>query len=212
MTTLPPAASPAPDLSAQPGFSSWLRFALLWLVLGGLAYPALTTVTAHTLFPRQANGSLLTKNGRVVGSALVGQPFRGEAYFIGRPSAAGTGYDPVNVSGSNLAVSNPALRERVQAAAQAIAAREGVTPGQIPADLLTASGSGIDPHISPAGADLQVARVARARGLDAAQVRALVTQATERAPLGLGQRGVNVLRLNLALDALAPAAQPGQAP
>lgn len=194
-----PSTHPDPSTPA-PGLSSWLRFSLTWLVLGGLAYPAITTLTAGALFPRQAQGSLIESGGRVVGSALVGQPFTGERYFSGRPSAAGAGYDPVNASGSNLAASNPALRERVQASAREIAAREGIAPSAIPADLVTASGSGLDPHISPAGAEIQVARVARARGLSGARVRELVAAATERAPLGLGQPGVNVLRLNLALD------------
>lgn len=195
MTTLPESPSPA-----RPAFLTWLRFALAWLVLGGLLYPAVTTLFAGALFPRQANGSLIERSGRVVGSALVGQPFSGERYFIGRPSAAGAGYDPVNASGSNLAVSNPALRERAQATAREIAAREGVALGAIPGDLLTASGSGLDPHISPAGAELQVPRIARVRGLSEARVRELVAGATERGALGLGQSAVNVLRLNLALD------------
>lgn len=192
------------DTAAQPGLSTWLRFALLWLLLCGLAYPAVTTLLAGSLFPAQANGSLITRNGQVVGSALVGQTFSGAGDFIGRPSAAGGGYDPVNASGSNLAPSNPELRRRVQALSAELAAREGIPATQIPADLLTASGSGLDPHISPAGAEIQVARVARARGLSEQQVRELVTSATERGPLGLGGVGVNVLRLNLALDAAAP--------
>ncbi|WP_394649746.1 potassium-transporting ATPase subunit KdpC [uncultured Deinococcus sp.] len=194
--------TPSPtDTAPQPGFLAWLRFTLLWLALVGLLYPLVTTLAAGSLFPRQANGSLIEQGGKVVGSALVGQTFTGDTYFIGRPSAAGAGYDPMGASGSNLAVSNPALRERAQASAKEIAAREDVAASQIPVDLLTASGAGLDPHISPAGAELQVARVARARGLDAAQVRALVAANTETGALGLGQPGVNVLRLNLALDA-----------
>lgn len=199
MTVLPN----SPASARQPGPASWLRFALVWLVLGGFVYPLVTTLTAGALFPQQAQGSLTLRGGQVVGSALVGQTFTGDEYFSGRPSAAGAGYDPVNASGSNLAPSNPALRERAQATAQEIAAREGVRVGQLPADLLTASGSGLDPHVSPAGAELQVARVARARGLSEARVRGLVAANTERGPLGLGQPGVNVLRLNLALDDLA---------
>jgi K+-transporting ATPase ATPase C chain len=189
------------DAAPQPGVLSWLRFTLLWLALAGLLYPLVTTLAAGALFPRQANGSLIEQGGKVVGSALVGQTFTGNTYFVGRPSAAGAGYDPTNASGSNLAVSNPALRERAQAGAREIAARENVAASQIPVDLLTTSGAGLDPHISPAGAELQVARVARVRALDAAQVRALVAANTERGALGLGQPGVNVLRLNLALDA-----------
>ena len=109
MTTESLSAAPAStDLAPQPGFLSWLRFTLLWLVLAGLLYPLVTTLAAGSLFPRQANGSLIEQGGRVVGSALVGQTFTGDTYFIGRPSAAGAGYDPTNASGSNLAVSNPA--------------------------------------------------------------------------------------------------------
>ena len=168
------------------------------MLAGGL-YPVVTTLISGAIFPAQANGSLITQNGKVVGSSLIGQPFSGEQYFIGRPSAAGNGYDPTAASGSNLAGSNPALRQRVQADSQAIAKREGVTPAQIPADLVTASGSGLDPHISPEGAAIQVGRVARARNLSVAQVRQAVAAATEPAGL-IGQERVNVLRLNLALD------------
>lgn len=203
MTTLPDMTRPETP-ARQPGLLSWLCFSLTWLVLGGLVYPLVTTLVAGTLFPRQAQGSLIEQNARVLGSSLIGQAFSGDRYFIGRPSAAGAGYDPVNASGSNLAISNPALRERVQATAREIARREGIPVTQIPADLLTASGSGLDPHISPAGADLQVARVARARGLTEARVRELIASNTERGPLGLGQPGVNVLRLNLALDGARP--------
>ena len=121
---------------------------------------------------------------------------------MGRPSAAGDGYNPTSVSGSNLAVSNPSLRERATATSAEIAAREGVTPEQIPADLIAASGSGVDPHISPEAAALQVSRVAEARGLTVEQVQTLVAEHTERNALGLGMPAVNVLGLNLALDGL----------
>jgi len=204
--TTPPVSEPnqiLPDLDSRGGNPlTWLGFAILTFLLAGLLYPAATTLIAGAIFPSQAGGSLITVNGQVVGSALIGQPFSGERYFIGRPSAAGTGYDPTSASGSNLAVSNPALRTRVQTDSAAIAERENVSADRIPADLVTASGSGLDPHISPAGAALQVARVARARGLSSEQVRALVGAATEKGLLGLGQPGVNVLELNLALDAL----------
>lgn len=189
-----------PSLS-QPGPGSWLRFSLFWLVACGLAYPVVTTLTAGALFPAQANGSLITRGGQVVGSALVGQTFTGDRYFIGRPSAAGAGYDPVNASGSNLAPSNPALRERVAATSAEIAAREDVPASRIPADLVTASGGGLDPHISPAGAAVQVARIAWVRDLSEDRVRELIAANTQVGVLGLGQPGVNVLRLNLALDA-----------
>ncbi|ADH65297.1 hypothetical protein Mesil_3493 (plasmid) [Allomeiothermus silvanus DSM 9946] len=172
------------------------RFTAVFLLLCGLLYPVLTTWLARGLFPHQAEGSLIVKDGRVLGSELLGQPFSGARYFIGRPSAAG--YDPRVAAGSNLAVSNPALRERVRQDAQAIAQREGVRPEQIPPDLLAASGSGLDPHISPESARLQVARVAKARGLSPQAVQQMVDQYTERGLLG--QPRVNVLRLNLALD------------
>ncbi|MFT2720454.1 potassium-transporting ATPase subunit KdpC [Deinococcus sp. A31D244] len=207
MTTLPESRPEPLDPSPagpQPGLLSWLRFGALWIAVCGLAYPAVTTLLGGGLFPAQANGSLITRGTQVVGSALVGQTFTGDGYFIGRPSAAGSGYDPVNASGSNLAPSNPALRERAQALSRQIAAREGVSADRIPPDLLTASGSGLDPHISPAGAQLQVPRVARARGLSRDAVLNLIAGATERDALGLGQPGVNVLRLNLALNAAAP--------
>jgi len=207
--TIPPVSKPdqiLPDLNSRGGnLLTWISFAILTFVLAGLLYPVVTTLIAGAIFPSQANGSLITVDGKVVGSALIGQSFSGDRYFIGRPSAAGSGYDPTSASGSNLASSNPALQERVQTDSAAIAKREGVSTAQIPADLVTASGSGLDPHISPAGAAIQVARVARARGLSAEQVQALITKATQKGVLGLGQPGVNVLKLNLALDAAAPA-------
>ncbi len=209
MTTLNEPVQPAtPDTShldsGGGSLRTWLAFTALTFVLGGVLYPVVTTLISGAVFPAQANGSLITQNGRVVGSVLVGQPFSGEQYFIGRPSAAGSGYNPTAASGSNLAASNPALRQRVQADSAAIAEREGVTPAQIPADLVTASGSGLDPHISPQGAAIQVARVARVRNLSAAQVRRAVAAATEAAGL-IGQDRVNVLRLNLALDGVQTA-------
>ncbi|WP_424949667.1 potassium-transporting ATPase subunit KdpC [Deinococcus sp.] len=203
MTTLnePAPETDFPALDTKGGaFGTWLLFTVLTFGLGGLLYPVVTTLVSGAIFPAQANGSLITSQGKVVGSSLVGQPFSGNRYFIGRISAAGNGYDPTAASGSNLAGSNPALRQRVQADSAAIAGREGVKAAQIPADLVTASGSGLDPHISPEGAAIQVARVARARGLSAAQVQAAVQAATEAGGL-LGQNRVNVLRLNLDLDA-----------
>ena len=195
--------TPAPEdypLDTRGGsFGPWVAFTVLTFVLGGLVYPAVTTLVAGAVFPAQAGGSLITAQGKVVGSSLVGQPFSGDRYFIPRISAAGNGYDPTAASGSNLAGSNPALRARVQADSAAIAKREGVQPSQIPADLVTASGSGLDPHISPQGAAIQVARVARTRGLSTAQVQVAVAAATESAGL-IGQARVNVLKLNLALD------------
>ena len=193
MTSPVSAPTPRPDSPLAP-----LRFAVVLVVVFGLLYPLVVTLLGGALFPSQANGSLITRNGAVVGSSLIGQTFSGARYFIGRPSAAGAGYDPTSASGSNLAPSNPDLKKRVQADAATIARREGVPGSQIPVDLVTASGSGLDPDISPEGAALQVRRVAQARGLTEAQVRAAVERHTNRSPLGPAR--VNVLALNLDLD------------
>lgn len=181
------------------------------LVLG-VGYTALITGIGQLALPAQANGSLVTDAaGTVVGSALIGQSFTdadGAAlpqYFQSRPSAAGAGYDGAASSGSNLGPENPDLVASIAERRQAVAELEGVDPASVPVDALTASGSGLDPHISPAYAALQVARVARARGLDEGEVRALVAAHTTGPDLGyLGEPRVNVLELNLALDALKP--------
>lgn len=182
----------------------WLRFALFFSFICGLSYPVVTTLAGGALFPAQANGSLIVREGRVVGSALVGQPFSGARYFIPRPSAAGEGYDPMSAAGSNYAVSNPDLRARAQATSSLVTDREGVAAAQIPVDLIAASGSGMDPHISPEAAQLQLPRVANARGLPETRVAELIRENTMQSPLGLGQPGVNVLELNLSLDAQTP--------
>lgn len=180
-----------------------LRAAIVFLIVCGGVYPFFTTVVVGGLFPHQSTGSLVERDGRVVGSALVGQRFVSVHYFHSRPSAAG--HDPFAVSGSNLAPSNPDLRERIEADAARIARLEGVAPGQIPVDLLAASGGGIDPHISPQAAAIQVDRVARSRGLTPAEIEAQVQRFTDGPSLGIfGQPRVNVLLLNLALDDIAP--------
>jgi len=177
---------------------------LLMTVITGIAYPLLVTGLAQAVFPVQANGSLLAKDGKPIGSALIGQPFTASKYFWGRPSATvPQAYNGSASNGSNLGPTNPALADAVR---QRIAALQAADPGNtapIPVDLVTASGSGLDPEISPAAAQYQLARVARARGLPLAEVQALVARCTRGRQLGvLGEPRVNVLELNLALDAL----------
>jgi K+-transporting ATPase ATPase C chain len=183
-----------------------VRTAIVMLVLlsavTGLAYPAIVTVVAQVVFPHQANGSLIVKDGKAVGSRLIGQPFDDPKYFWSRPSA--TSPHPYNAgasSGSNLGPTNPALQEAVKGRVEALRAADPDNTAPVPVDLVTASGSGLDPHISPAAALYQVGRVAQARQLDVAAVRRLVEQHTEGRQFGfLGERRVNVLALNLTLD------------
>lgn len=178
-----------------------VTFALM--VITGLVYPGLVTGLAQLLFPRQANGTLVTVNGRVVGSLLIGQTFAGARYFHARPSAAGNGYDDTLSGGTNLGPTSAKLDTLVVGAVDSAVKLDHWVKGQIPADLATASGSGLDPDISPASAEGQVARVARVRGLPEATVRALVARHTKGRTLGmLGEPRVNVLWLNLALDSL----------
>lgn len=198
----------------QPGFSQnpaessanlrpALGLALVMLAICGGIYSAAVTGISGALFPQQANGSLISQSGKLVGSALVAQPFSAEHYFHGRPSSVGT--DPMGTGGSNLAPSNPQLRQRVAQTSAELTARYQVAATDLPVDLLASSGSGVDPHISPAAAMLQLQRVAAARGISPAQLEQLVQQHIELAQWGLfGQSRVNVLLLNLALDAQHP--------
>lgn len=179
-----------------------LLFALS--LVTGVAYPLAVTAVAQLAFPRQANGSLVVKKGEVVGSALLGQPFDDPRYFWGRPSPSGaTPYDAVPAAGSNLGPTNPALADAIARRVAVLRASDPENRAPIPVDLATPSASGLDPDISPAAALFQVDRVAEARGLDPATVRALVEHRIDERPLGiLGERRVDVLTLNLALDAL----------
>lgn len=179
-----------------------LRITLAFTLLTGLVYPGVVTGLCQLFFPRQANGSLIERNGRVVGSSLIGQSFTRPEYFHSRPSAAGSeGYDASASSGSNLGPTSRKLIDRVKADIEKFRKDNPDYHGPIPADMVTASGSGLDPHISPASAQAQAARVATARGVAVNQVNELIARFTEAPSLGIiGGARVNVLRLNLALD------------
>ena len=179
---------------------------LLLCVLTGLVYPGIVTALSQLLFARQANGSLVTVNGRVVGSELIGQPFTRADYFHPRPSATGAGYDGTASGGTNKGPLDRGLADTLIAASvDSVVALDGAVKGKIPADMVTRSASGLDPHISPDNARLQVARVARARGAPPEAVRALLEQHVEGRQFGIfGEPRVNVLRLNIALDSAFP--------
>ncbi|HUO51770.1 MAG TPA: potassium-transporting ATPase subunit KdpC, partial [Gemmatimonadaceae bacterium] len=185
---------------------------LVLCVITGLIYPGVVTGLAQLLFPRQANGSLVTVNGRVVGSALIGQPFTQPYYFHPRPSAAGNGYDDTLSGGTNLGPTSAKLADTLVAGAVDSAVKnDGAVKGKIPSDMVTSSASGVDPHISPANALLQVPRVAKARGVSDAAVRALVERHFEGRQFGFfGEPRVNVLLLNIAVDSAFP--RPAPAP
>jgi len=180
-----------------------LRATFVTLIVTGLVYPLVATGLARVIFPARAGGSLVTdEQGKIVGSELIGQSFSRPDYFQGRPSAAGDkGYDATSSSGSNFGATSAKLRDRVTKDAERLQKENPDAPGPIPAELVTASGSGLDPHLSPAAALWQVPRVARARQVAPERVQALVTDHIEGRDLGfLGEPRVNVLRLNLALD------------
>jgi K+-transporting ATPase ATPase C chain len=176
---------------------------VLFTLLTGVAYPALITAIAQTVFRHQANGSVIMRDGKAVGSEFIGQTFDDPRYFWGRPSATGpTGYNAAASSGSNLGPTNPALLDAIKGRVAAIRAAHPDQVGSVPVDLVTASGSGLDPHISPAAAEYQAARVAKARDLSEDKVLELIASNTEGRSFGvLGEPRVNVLRLNLSLDA-----------
>jgi len=188
-------------------FRDFRAAAVMLLVLSvvtGIAYPLVVTGIAQVAFPGKANGSLIESGGKPVGSELIGQTFAEPKHFWSRPSATSPySYNASSSSGSNQGPLNPALTDAVAARIKALRDSDPGNTAPVPADLVTASGRGLDPHISPAAAEYQVARVAKARSLDAQKVRALVAEATEGRQLGfLGEPRVNVLRLNLALDAV----------
>ena len=195
-------ASTAPSHTATIVHSVWrtsIRFTLLTTLLFGIGYPLLLTGIAGAIFPHKAAGSLILKNGQVIGSELLAQSFTSDRYFHPRPSAAGNGYDPTSSGGSNLAQSNAKLVQRIQGDIDKLATEN---PGHaVPIDAVTTSGSGLDPDITPDNAFFQATRVAKSRGLSEEQVRQLIQQHTAGRTFGLlGEPRVNVLELNLALD------------
>jgi K+-transporting ATPase ATPase C chain len=176
---------------------------LVTTVILGVVYPLVVTGLAHVMFPDKANGQIIEQNGKIVGSRIIGQAFSSPGYFHSRPSAAGTGYDPTSSGGTNLGPTNKKLIDAVK---EAVEGAKKENPGAaVPIDLVTSSASGLDPHISPAGAEFQVPRIARERGIAAADVRRVVEAHTAGRQLGFfGEPAVNVLEVNLALDGQYP--------
>jgi potassium-transporting ATPase KdpC subunit len=191
-----------------------LKATLVLTLLTGLMYPLLVTGLSKVLFPHQANGSLIRSNGRIVGSELIGQRFTKPEYFHGRPSAAGNdGYDGLSSGGSNLGPTSQKLADRVSDDVKKFRAENPTFSGAVPGDAVTASGSGLDPHLSPEAVDAQVPRVAAARGMSVDALRQVVAANTEDRQAGvLGEPRVNILKLNIALDAAARAPQPPSEP
>lgn len=182
-------------------FITSVLMTIITTVLLGLVYPLVVTAIAQVLFPDKANGQLISRDGQMVGSRIIGQSFTGPGYFYSRPSAAGTGYDATNSAGTNLAPTNKKLIERVQVD---VTSRESENPNSpVPIDLVTTSASGLDPHITPAAADFQVPRVARERHVGESALRSIVQRHTDQRQFGfLGEPRVNLLELNLELDRL----------
>lgn len=183
----------------------WISIAMtsVTTVLLGVIYPMVVTGVARVIFPREANGQLIVKNGKVIGSKIIGQGFSGPGYFHSRPSAAGNGYDAANSGGSNLGPTNQKLLDRIKG--DVTAAQAGSPGMQIPIDMVTTSASGLDPHITPGNAEFQLPRVALARGISVEQLQAVVSKHTEGRQFGvLGEPRVNVLELNFDLDEQFP--------
>jgi potassium-transporting ATPase KdpC subunit len=205
-STVVPAAEPtsARSMALRRNLRVAVLMTVVMTVMLGLAYPLVVTALAQMLFPAKANGQLIVRHGRVIGSRIIGQPFSSPGYFRSRPSAAGpAGYDPMASGGSNLAPTSRVLIDQVRARVEV--AREENPAGAVPVDLVTASASGLDPDISPEAAEFQVRRVARERGVDQGTIRQLVAAHTSGRQFGwLGEPRVNVLLLNLALDDRLP--------